>query len=368
MKYIILFLFFSIFSHSQISLGNDLRNNEIKKYDDGRINTFKNTETIFIFSNFIDKKIMEDILSKSWTVTPFSVVSINDFKMINYLNGDYSFATYQNQTLTFSKKKTHKNLSHVTLNNASSNNPNRSGTSGNIVNESDRTSTRSYYSNYFDFFLIDKESYTSTSKRYEVFKNHRIEICNFLMSDNFLVYFDYFFSPSTFMTDLTSFNNDIYNNLYNEDFMYDNKPGFLLNNIQRINSFIENETKISAFSEFVNTESIKVLKDTKLIIPYEVYCYYDIRVLQKKKNDYSKLNKKYDYDYEVLNSNLISDKIMKGEDFYYLKFNLIETDKILQVVHSTDGGILYSKRFSGMIEQLPNKAIEDLNNEIKNSN
>lgn len=368
MKYIITFLFFSIFSHSQISLGNDLRNNEIKKYDDGRIKTFKNTETIFIFSNFIDKKVMEDVLSKSWTVTPFRVVSINDFKMINYLNGNYSFATYQNQNLTFTRIKTDKNLSQETLNRVSSNNPNRSNTNTSIEKEPDRISSKSYYSNFFDFFLIDKESYTNPSKRYEVFKNHRIEIGNFLMSDNFLVYFDYFFSPATFMTDLTSFNNDIYNNLFNEDFMYDNKPGFLLNNIQRINSFIENETKISAFSEFVNTESIKVLKDTKLIIPYEVYCYYDIRVLQKKNNDYSKLNKKYDYDYEVLNSDLISDKIMKGEDFYYLKFSLIETDKILQVVHSTDGYILYSKRFSGMIEQLPIKAINDLNDEIKNSN
>ncbi|WP_445456307.1 hypothetical protein [Flavobacterium sp. HNIBRBA15423] len=377
MRVIFVFIFFSLWSYGQISLGYDFRNNKIKNYDDGRMQRFKNSETIFIFSNFIEKKQIDEVLKSTWTVTPYKIISIDDFDINNYLNGNFSFATYQNNKVVFNRYKFEKSSLYDNNTNSSNGSPNtvnRSSPNKVSSNSTDKKTT-TFNNNYFSFFLLDTEDYLNNIKdikridnKFEVLSHSIIEISSFLLSDNFLVYFDYFDSPSTFMSDLKDFNDNIYSNFYKEDFLYDNKPGFLFNNFQNINNYILNETKVSPFNEIVTSQNILSLKNNILYIPYEVYCHYDIHVIYKNKNGFDKFKKNYDYQYEVLKTEEISNKILNGDDFYYLKFNLIETDKILQVVHSKTGEILYSKRFSGMIEQLPNKAIEDLNKEIKKSN
>ena len=207
-----------------------------------------------------------------------------------------------------------------------------------------RVSARTYYN------ILQKEA---LSRRFQIY--------------NYLVYFDYFESPSTFMSDISSFENNMYSNFYNIDFLYDNKSGFLFKKFQSMNNQLINEIKISAFNEIESSYEINELKEKILFIPYEVYCWYDVLVLRDKKNGFNKLKKDYNFQYAVLSSEDISNKILNNDEFYYLKFNLIETDKVLQVVSRKSGKIIYSKRFSGMVQQLPNKAIKDLNNEIEKS-
>ena len=75
---------------------------------------------------------------------------------------------------------------------------------------------------------------------------------------------------------------------------------------------------------------VQKLKSEKLVIPYEVYAFYDIEIAfnPAKENDFSKLNQDYNFDYQVLKSKEVSDKILKGEEFYFIRYTLIETEKI----------------------------------------
>lgn len=339
MRIIIAFLFLSICSYGQLTVGYDFRNNQIKNYNE-TLEKFKSSETIFIFSNLIEKSQMEEFLKHSWSFTPFKVVSIEDFNIGTYLDGNYSFATYNNYEIVF----------------------NRQG-----------NSKRTFNNYSFNFFLIDKEKYLKTEaknkskknykfNKYNVFSHDIISLGSFFLNAN-----DYILFPTKNHTrDKELFLEDVYNHFYNSEFFYDNNSGFLQNNLQLINYYFQNNIKVSPLKELETLSEIQKLKSEKLVIPYEVYVFYDIEIAfnPAKENDFSKLKKDYNYDYQVLKSKEISDKILKGEEFHFIRYTLIETEKIIQIVNSKTGKVIYSKRFSGMRPTFPEKAFIDISKDI----
>lgn len=340
MKTFIAFLFLSVYSYGQTALGYDFRNNQIKNYDEnGTLQQFKKSETIFIFSNFIDKTQMEELLKKAWTVTPFKVITESEFNINNYLEGNYSFATYHTYGITFSRQK-----------------------------EDLTSSNNAFYNDQFLFFLINKDKYKNIREQrikennFDIISFPRIFVSSFLLSSNRFLPIK---NPKSVET--TEKNKNKY--YYFNDFMYDNKAGFLYNNIQNMNNHITKEIKVSFFSEPEVSNQISKLKTDSLYIPFDLYCLYTFKNLREKnKNNFEKFKDDYDFPYNVLSSEDISNKIVNGEEFYYLRFNLIETEKLVQVVNSKTGEVIYSRRFSGMGPyQIPDKAINDINREVKKS-
>jgi hypothetical protein len=347
MKIFIAFLFLSFYSYGQIALGYDYRNKMIEDYDeDSRLQRFKNSETIFIFSNFIDKTEMEELLKKTWTVTPFKVITESEFNISNYINGNYSFATYDLYSITFKRYSSKNNF---------------------LVENT-------FTNNNFRFFLIDTKEYekvremNAKENKFTIDSFPRIFVSSFLLSSNRFLSVN---NPKSVQK--TKENESVYENIYRKfydiDFMYDNKSGFLFNNIQNMNYHISKEIKISPFSEPEVSKQISKLKIDTLYIPFDLYCLYTFKNLREKyKDNFEKFKGDYDFSYSVLSSEDINNMILNGKEFYYLRFNLIETDKLLQVVNSKTSEVIYSRRFSGMGPyQIPDKAIRDLNREIKRS-
>lgn len=374
MRIIIAFLFLSVYSYGQTALGYDFRNNEIKKYDeDGTLKRFKNSETIFIFSNFIDKTQMEELLKKAWTVTPFKVISESEFNINNYLNGNYSFATYDRYGITFNRQKMQSAGSYNTTTRTSNMTPNNVYKSTQQV-PSGSTQKNTFTNDQFLFFLINKNEYEKVREQrvkdnnFDIASFPRTFVSSFLLSSNRFLPVE---NPKS--VEITKKNEkkyeDIIRRYYDIDFIYDNKIGYLYNNIQNMNNHITNQIKISFFSEPEVSSQISKLKTDTLYIPFDLYCLYTFKTLKEKyKDNFEKFKDDYDFPYNVLSSEDISNKIVNGEEFYYLRFNLIETEKLVQVVNSKTGEVIYSRRFSGMGPyQIPDKAIRDLNREVKRS-
>lgn len=374
MRIIIALLFLSFYSYGQTALGFDFRNNKIKNYDEnGTLQRFKNSETIFIFSNFIDKTQMEEFLKKAWTVTPFKVISESEFNINNYLEGNYSFATYHRYGITFNRQKMQSAGSYDNSTRTSNTTPNNIYKSTQQVS-SGFTQQSTFTNDQFLFFLINKNEYEKVREQrvkdnnFDIASFPRIFVSSFLLSSNRFLPVK---NPKS--AEVTKENEIIYSDIirrfYDIDFMYDNKIGFLYNNIQNMNYHITKEIKISFFSEPEVSNQISKLKTDTLYIPFDLYCLYTFKNLKEKnKDNFEKFKGDYDFPYNVLSSEDISTKIVNGEEFYYLRFNLIETENLVQVVNSKTGDVIYSRRFSGMGPyQIPDKAIKNINREVKKS-
>ena len=94
MKKIVLILALLHFSISKSQIAVDmLHDGYSKKTSLDNIGRFKKTETIFLFSDIYEKQVYEDILKKSWKVTPYKILSVKNFDINSYLTDNYSFAT-----------------------------------------------------------------------------------------------------------------------------------------------------------------------------------------------------------------------------------------------------------------------------------
>ena len=78
-------------TNAQVTVSADIFGN-FDKFKPELFKKFKSTTTIFILSNQFKKEEYERILKESWTVTPFKVLSVEEFDYNNFLSESYSFA------------------------------------------------------------------------------------------------------------------------------------------------------------------------------------------------------------------------------------------------------------------------------------
>lgn len=64
---------------------------------------------------------------------------------------------------------------------------------------------------------------------------------------------------------------------------------------------------------------------------------------ESKNHDPEKIFKSYPYTYELIDAEDLSEKILSGEEFYYMVFVKSSTDKYLTIFNSVSGEIIYSK-------------------------
>lgn len=105
---LLVLLFTGFFSYSQISFGPK-HYGKPGKFGKETLDNFKKTTTIFVFSNVYEKEVYDNILKKSWGVTPYKIVAQEDFNPFDYQE-NYSFA----QVAGFKTVKTTKMGSIVT--------------------------------------------------------------------------------------------------------------------------------------------------------------------------------------------------------------------------------------------------------------
>ncbi|MFL0124072.1 hypothetical protein V2590_05235, partial [Tenacibaculum maritimum] len=75
--------------------------------------------------------------------------------------------------------------------------------------------------------------------------------------------------------------------------------------------------------------------------------------------------RKYDYGYEIISDEEISNKILNNEEFYYLRYVRMNTERFLQVVNSKTGEIIYRDYIMGLSYRIKSKHIKKLSRKIK---
>jgi hypothetical protein len=180
MKKIILIklLLLTIIVNSQISVSSN-HIGSTKKLDAETLERFKKTETIFLLSNVIEKAVYEEMLKKSWTVTPFKIININDFNLRDYVNDKYSFV----------------NISGSVIENYSATGYFKAG------------ATRIFTS--VDVFMFDNEKKAKElakverkkeqkQKEYNLFDKNKIPVARFYLAPNGTFIYDLFMGKKTF--------------------------------------------------------------------------------------------------------------------------------------------------------------------------
>lgn len=155
--------------------------------------------------------------------------------------------------------------------------------------------------------------------------------------------------------------------LYTEDVFYDYKPGFLKNYFQKVSSLIEKEEVYWMF-ENEHTSNLKDLATNTLYVPSYMTIQYNGWTAQDsdpEEENVEEIFKKYDYQYQIIDDSELSDKIMNNEEFYYIRFVRINTERFLQIVNSKTGEILYRNYIHGLGYKIKPKHIKDLNKDIE---
>lgn len=317
MKYIfsfIAFLSFTFFSFSQISVAQK----DLKKIDDADYERFKKTETIFLLSNLYDKTVYEDMLKDTWTVTPYKIVNINDFNLKDYLTDHYSFV-------------------HI-----SSSMRGNMFTKGGVFKDPKKPSSapKLLYT-FVDIIMFNNEK--KSKELQKVTSEKELNVYN-LMEDYQIPVARLYLSPNEnyitrFIADKKPHPEEP-ESLYKDDLFYNLKPGFLKNYFQKINEVLKAGGYYSIFTKKAENE-VKKLANTTLYIPN--YIKLEANPWSRdKEEDSKKLFGNYNYKHEFIDDNELDKKIQNEEEFYYLRYVRMNTDKYIQIINSKTGAIIYS--------------------------
>lgn len=340
MKKIILLLVISFafnFSKAQISVG-PRHVGTSKKFKNDEFKKFKNTETIFVLSNALEKDAYLEILDNVWDVTPYKVINVDDFNKEDYL-GNYSIATING----FTRTKTMKSGAKVS----------------------------SLYI-YIEFALYDSEKLQADlkknagakkSKIEKIYKKHKLSVSRIELypTDEFII------------TALKSDDDEIVNAIYTKNVFHNYDSGFLQNYFQKVNNLIKNE-EIYWMYETDFLPELKTLKNKTLYIPNYLTTKYDaLKIKEKKLDELNEKEKKrinevyssYAYKYEIQDDDVLNERILAGEEFYYLRYARINSQKFLHIVNSKTGEVVYRFYTTGFAYNVKAKHIKEINQRIK---
>ena len=124
--------------------------------------------------------------------------------------------------------------------------------------------------------------------------------------------------------------------------------GYLKNYLQKINYEFEDEGYSFAYAEDYDKKKLKALKNKTLYVPDFIKNKYHAWMMSSKggteeeRDDKDGLFKKYDHPYEWISKDALNEKIMNAtEDFYYLMYVRVNSQKILAVMNGYTGEMIY---------------------------
>jgi hypothetical protein len=332
---IILILFSSsISSQISISASHVGRLKEIKQED---FNKFKKTKTIFLLSNIYSNEEYDQVLKSSWNITDYEIISFKDFDINNYSLEKNSFAVL----------------------------------GGHIVEFQTKNGLFRKYFTYVEFFMFDekdklkevnkfKEMSQKKKDKYDILEKNRLNFARF-----------YLLPTNDYLMDCINLKGIDYlsNRTFNEDVFYNYKLGFLKNYFQFINNKISNSENYWFYQENSHTKKLVDLKTKTLYVPA-----YLIKHLVRDENNNEKVDEKledyfkdYSYKYELIEDDVVNTKILNNEEFYYLRYARVNSERFIQIVNSKTGEIVYTNYITGMSIRLKPKHIEEISKTISKS-
>jgi len=330
-KFFWLFLLITCSTYSQISV-SARHTGKVAKFKKEELQKFKETTTIFVFSDIYDIDVYEQILENSWDVTPYEIVPVQEFNILDFLDGKHSFATIEGYLKTISKS-------------------------------SGLEYTKLYM--HFDISMYNSDEIlkklttsTNSNNRSKILSKNRINIAQFSL----------FPKVGATMTGNTYSAEYIVEKMFTEDIFYNYEPGILKNYFQKINRQLKKEEVYWKYQNSYDV-SLKKLKSDTLYIPMNIK--ETFLFLKRKKQDnrdqiVEDLFTNYEYNYKFLENETLNAEILNNEEFYYLRFVRESAEKFIQIVNSRTGEIIYSDYVPGKVfsYNLKKKYIDALNKRI----
>ncbi|HRV55265.1 MAG TPA: hypothetical protein P5264_06980, partial [Mangrovimonas sp.] len=75
----------------------------------------------------------------------------------------------------------------------------------------------------------------------------------------------------------------------------------------------------------------------------------------------------YDYNYKFIDNDKLDEKILSGEEFYYLKYVRVNSQKFVSIINGKTGEVVYRNYYAGTAfsYNLKSKNIKQLNGLIR---
>ncbi|MBC8754945.1 hypothetical protein H2O64_09705 [Kordia sp. YSTF-M3] len=290
------FLFFSTIVIAQARIGSFLIYGKHKNLSKKSLEKFANSPvTYFIFeeSDKYTKEDYEKLLKQVWKFTPYKIIQDKDIDNTIFKEGT-SYARFRNYIVYSQGISTR--------------------------------ATSSYH--YLDFSVITKITKDKIKKGKRIF-DWRADRVGAI----------YFTADIPLRRQVVSGQDSLSGDLMNY------RLGYLKNYLQFVNSSFEKKESFDTFDDYINKEKIGVLKNKTLYFSQNfIYSYSGKKVAKAKKQiTEEELFIDYQHKYEVIPDAELNEKILNDEDFYYLVYHQNAFIKVLSIINSKTGEVIYSK-------------------------
>lgn len=307
----ILLLSFSV--AAQVSIGRSHRGpfDDFKKGDYKLIRAKK---TVFVIDEFVASEF-ETMLSSFWDLNKYVVISRQEYEKTksNYLTEEYAIFEFKGDVVT-------------------------STSSSGMTNEYLHLMYKYYY--YSDIKVKNDKTKFDTNEVAAIFFSGNAEgMWGMIRSKTF-------------------YNLD--ENLYNY------RLGFMKNYLQFVNTTLKDEWYSFAYATEYDKKKIKALKTATLYIPDYINTKYNaFKGTDSERESPDELLKKYNFKYEFIDTDELNDKILSAtEDFYYLMYTKVNSQKFVSVVNGKTGEIVY-REYDILSYNISAKDLGELNSSIK---
>lgn len=149
--------------------------------------------------------------------------------------------------------------------------------------------------------------------------------------------------------------------------VFDWNPGFLKNYLQQLSRLLQISKTADFTDDFTNKDQLHLLQNKILYFPEDAIKEVGNFIRPKKEIiDTAKVFEDYKFKYKIITNEELEEKILADhEPFYYVSFLRNNASKMVAVVNSRTGEIIYS-RYTGMAYlRLKAGDLKDLSKEIK---
>jgi len=310
--YLIFTLVMALFAQGQVRTGSfNLTMYNVKKCSNSEMDSFKNSTTYFVIDEklSINSSQLKSVLDKVWTITPFKIINEDEFQ--NNLSEGQSYARFRGISVTSQGRLT-------------------TGTSAFFV---------------FDFMM--PYNLKKTKKGKFKWKTKR--------------YAAIYFTPDVLARqNVESRKSKVYGNLLNY------RLGYIKNSFQSVNSMLLADNFRDIYKDFVDNSELKKLRTNKLYLDEDfIYGYNPYKIKEKESFTNEELFEDYEFNYKVISSKELNDKIMNAkDDFYYLMYNQLNSNKVLTIINGQTGKIIFQEQKS-MSFNLKPKDLKQLSKSIE---
>lgn len=143
-------------------------------------------------------------------------------------------------------------------------------------------------------------------------------------------------------------------------------PGILKNYIQTLMRYLNKGEEHKLYSEILNAEEVKNLKNEVLYVPeYVLLKFNKFNGDETKKHTEKDIFKDYKLPYKLLSIEELNKKILEDEKrFYYLIYIKSSTDKFISVINSQTGELVYSA-YTGVSYNIKSDDLKDLHKKVQ---